>query len=162
MNQKMFMNLSGTNCLVPHINNPINPDHKIKLLFDTVHLLKCIRNNWINDAEKTLTYPNFCDHDLIMHTSFRNLITIYHMEKESILKEGFQLTWKSLFPNSIERQHVKLAMKVFDRTTVAALEVLGPHTDALDGQLERCSFIYQYYCEILEYCECEKYNKRFT
>ena len=91
VNQKMFMNLSGTNCLVPHINNLINPDHKIDLLFDTVHLLKCIRN-WINDAEKTLTYPNFSDHDLIMHATFRNLITIYHMEKESILKEGFQLT----------------------------------------------------------------------
>ena len=104
----MFMNLSGTNCLVPHINNPINPDHKIYLLFDTVHLLKCIRNNWINDAEKTLTYPNFCDHDLIMHASFRNLFTIYHMEKESIPKEGFQLTWKSLFPNSIERQNIFL------------------------------------------------------
>ena len=41
-----------------------------------------------------------------------NLITVYHMERESILKEGFQLTWKSLFPNSIERQNVKLALKV--------------------------------------------------
>ena len=108
VNRNFFMNLSGTNCLVPHINNPINPDHKIYLLFDTVHLLKCIRNNWINDAEKTLTYPNFSDHDLRMHASFRNLITIYHMEKESILKEGFQLTWKSLFPNSIERQNIFL------------------------------------------------------
>ena len=114
VNRKMFINLSGTNCLVPHINNPINPDHKIYLLFDTAHLLKCIRNNWINDAEKTLTYPNFSDHDLIMHASFRNLITIYHMEKESLLKKGFQLTWKSLFPNSIERQNVRLALKVFD------------------------------------------------
>ena len=124
VNRKMFMNLNGTNCLVPHINNPINPDHKIYLLFDTVHLLKCIINYWINDAEKTSTYPNFSDN---------NLITIYHMEKESIHKEGFQLTWKSLFLNSIERQNVKLALKVFDMTTVAALEVLGPQTDVLDN-----------------------------
>ena len=47
------------------------------------------------------------------------------MEKESILKEEFQLTWKSLFPNSIERQNVKLALKVLDMTTVAALEFLN-------------------------------------
>ena len=44
------------------------------------------------------------------------------MEKESILKDGYKLTWKSLFPNNIDRQHVKLALKVFDRTTIAALE----------------------------------------
>ena len=61
MNRKMFMNLSETNCLVPHITNPINPDHKSYLLFDTVHLLKCISDKWINDTEKTLTYPNFSD-----------------------------------------------------------------------------------------------------
>ena len=71
------MNLSGTNCLVPHINIHINPDHKMYLLFNTVHLFKCFRNSWINDAEKTLTYPNFSDNDLIMHGSFRSLITIY-------------------------------------------------------------------------------------
>ena len=78
-------------------------------------------NNITRQANRiqNLTYPNFSDNDHIMHASFRNLITIYHMEKESILKEGFQLTWKSLFPNSIERQNVKLALKVFDRTTVA-------------------------------------------
>ena len=135
----MFMKLSGTHCLVPHINNPINPDHQVYLLFDTVHLLKSIRNNWINDAEKTLTYPNFRDNDFIMHVSFRNLIIIYHMEKGSILKEGFQLIWKSLFPNSIERQNVKLALKVFDRTTVVALEVLG--TVALDNWKGTAFFI---------------------
>ena len=111
------------------------------LLVDTVHLLKCVRYNWFNDAEKTLTYPNFSDNDLIMHDSFRNLITIYHMEKESILKEEFQLTWKSLFPNGIERKNVKLALKVFDRTTVASLEVLGPQTDALDNWKGTASFI---------------------
>ena len=63
------------------------------------------------------------------------------MGKESILKEGFQLKCKSLFPNSIERQNVKLALKVFDRTTVAALEVLGPQTDALDNWNGTASFI---------------------
>ena len=103
------------------------------MLYNTVHLLKCIRNNWINDAEKTLTYPNFSDNDLIMHASFRNLITIYHMEKGSIFKEGFQQIWTSLFPNSIECQYVKLALKAFYMTTVAALEILGPQTDTLDN-----------------------------
>ena len=89
VNRKMFMNLSGTNCLVPHINNPINPDHEIYLLFDTVHLLKCIRINWINDAEKTLTYPNFSDHDLIMHASFVILLPYIIWRKNRYLKKDF-------------------------------------------------------------------------
>ena len=141
VNRKMFIDLAGTDHLVPYMNNPINNEHKIYLLFDTVHLLKCIRNNWINDAEKTFRFPNFCDNDVIMNASFSDLITIYHMEKDSTLKEGYQLTWKSLFPNSIERQNVKLALKIFDRTTVAALEVLGPQTDKMENWKGTAMFV---------------------
>ena len=116
---------------------------KPKMTYQNGKLIGNSGNNITRQANRiqTLTYPNFSDNDLIMHASFRNLITIYHMEKESILKEGFQLTWKSLFPNSIERQNVKLALKVFDRTTVAALEILGPQTDALDNWKGTASFI---------------------
>ena len=53
VNRKMFTELSGTGRLVPYIQNPINVDERIYILFDTVHLLKCIRNNWINDVEKS-------------------------------------------------------------------------------------------------------------
>ena len=50
----MFMNLiSGINCLVPHMNNPMNTLKNL-MLFDTEHLLKCNRNNWINDEENDL------------------------------------------------------------------------------------------------------------
>ena len=116
---------------------------KPKMTYQNGKLIGNSGNNITRQSNRiqTLTYPNFSDNDLIMHASFRNLITIYHMEKESILKEGFQLTWKSLFPNSIERQNVKLALKVFDRTTVAALEILGPQTDALDNWKGTASFI---------------------
>ena len=51
------MNLSETKCLVPHIT--IITDKKMFALFDTEHLLKCIRNIWVNDSEKTLTYHMF-------------------------------------------------------------------------------------------------------
>ena len=57
INRKMFMELSGTKTLVPFILNPVNKIERIYLLFDTVHLLKCIRNNWINEADKTFVYP---------------------------------------------------------------------------------------------------------
>ena len=142
VNRKMFMELSGTGRLVPYIQNPINVDEIIYILFDTVHLLKCIRNNWINDVEKNrFTFPDFSDNTVLLNAVFSDLINIYHMEKESILKDGYKLTWKSLFPNNIDRQNVKLAFKVFDRTTIAALEVLGPHTSKLQHWEGTAQFI---------------------
>ena len=47
INRKSFILLSGSETLKPFIINPLN-NEKIFLLFDTVHLLKCIRNNWLN------------------------------------------------------------------------------------------------------------------
>ena len=39
----------------------INPysQQKLFILFDSVHLFKCVRNNWLNqkDYDKTFTFP---------------------------------------------------------------------------------------------------------
>ena len=45
INRNSFKLLSGTNVLNPSIINPVNRDNKIYIIFDTVHLLKCVRNN---------------------------------------------------------------------------------------------------------------------
>ena len=121
-NRKMFMELSGTKTLVPFILNPVNKIDRIYLLFNTVHLLKYIRNIWINEADETFVYPSFTDSTSVMHVSFSNLIDLYHIEQANVLKDGYLLNWKALYPNAIERQNVKLALRIFDRTTVAALK----------------------------------------
>ena len=54
INRKMFIELSGSDSLLPYIVKPVNQIDRIYLLFDTVHLLKCFRNNWINQAAKHL------------------------------------------------------------------------------------------------------------
>ena len=108
INRKMFMELSGTKTLVPFILNPVNKIDRIYLLFDTVHLLKCIRNNWINEADKTFVYPSFTDSTSVMHASFSNLIELYHIEKANVLKDGYLLNWKALFPNAIETYFTRL------------------------------------------------------
>ena len=46
------------------------------------------------------------------------------MEKNLTIKQAYLLSWKYLYPNSIERRNVKLALKFFDRSTIAALESL--------------------------------------
>ena len=42
------MSLSGSDHLMPYIINPLNNIDKFIYLFHSVHILKCIRNNWIN------------------------------------------------------------------------------------------------------------------
>ena len=51
INRKMFKLLAGcfdVSDLPSSIPNPCKPDEQIFFLFDSVHILKCIRNNWIN------------------------------------------------------------------------------------------------------------------
>ena len=74
VNRKMFMKLSGTDHLVSFIMNPIHITQKIFLMFDTVHLLKCVRNNRINDIDQTFTYPDFDNCSFI-----RSACTIYYI-----------------------------------------------------------------------------------
>ena len=59
INRNAFTTLyNGT--LQPMIHNPVS-GRPLFFLFDTIHLMKCIRNNWLaqNDAEKNLSFsPN--------------------------------------------------------------------------------------------------------
>ena len=48
INRNSFKLLSGTDVSKPYIVNPVNRDDTIYVLFDTVHLLKCVRNNRIH------------------------------------------------------------------------------------------------------------------
>ena len=60
INLNCFKLLSGSDDLRLFIPNPVNPDYRIYILFDTVHLIKFIRNNWINlkNNQKTFYFPD--------------------------------------------------------------------------------------------------------
>ena len=48
------------NTLTPSVSHPNDSNRKLFLLFDFVHIIKSIRNNWHNlkDYDYTFTYPN--------------------------------------------------------------------------------------------------------
>ena len=60
INRNMFTEL-GNGELKPWIIHPCCSERKLFFLFDSVHLLKCIRNNWLgqSDSERTYCFPNF-------------------------------------------------------------------------------------------------------
>ena len=43
------------------VEHPCDPQRLLILFFDIVHIIKCIRNNWLNlkDNENTLIFPKF-------------------------------------------------------------------------------------------------------
>lgn len=118
----MFKKLSNSN----FIPNPSKTGKTIFLSYDFVHVMKNIRNNWFNlkNLDKTFVYPDF-ETGLIKYAKLSDVRKIYEAEKNSIIKKAYKLNFKTLFPNSFERQKVSLVDNLFHDTTIAALKDFG-------------------------------------
>lgn len=51
------------------------------LLYDTVHILKNIRNNWINPKNVTFHFPDFENPEIMKSADFSHIRELYHKEK---------------------------------------------------------------------------------
>ncbi|XP_045482104.1 uncharacterized protein LOC123686148 [Harmonia axyridis] len=122
INQTMFKKLSNSN----FIPNPSKTGKTIFLSYDFVHVMKNIRNNWFNlkNLDKTFVYPDF-ETGLIKYAKLSDVRKVYEAEKNSIIKKAYKLNFKTLFPNSFERQKVSLVDNLFHDTTIAALKDFG-------------------------------------
>ncbi|KAH8039520.1 hypothetical protein HPB51_007422 [Rhipicephalus microplus] len=123
---------------------PANPQQPLFHVVDTVHLLKCIRNNWLNqkDDDKSFLYPSFesCGSGEDQKASFTFLRKLYQSEQTKLAKVAYGLSYKALYPSHLERQNVKLVLKVFNSfvSSALSLEVQKLHLAALQ---ETATFI---------------------
>lgn len=62
----------------------------------------------------------------ILTASFSTLRELHSKEQGQLIKSAPTLTTKSLNPSNLERQNVKLALKIFSLSTAAALRACGP------------------------------------
>ena len=118
-----------------HPSNQIRP---LFFFFDTVHLLKCVRNNWLNikSAGKCISFPYFAFRNIsttpisteFPMASFASLKYLHDAECDSLVKFAYKLSFKALNPLTFERQNVKLALQVFNNFTAQALTFLGEKT----------------------------------
>jgi THAP domain/Transposase protein len=78
VNRNMFTALCGGS-LKPFVQHPCAEDRKLFFLFDSVHLLKCIRNNWLGqaDPENTFVYPEMFDANCKKEASLSSLRNLY-------------------------------------------------------------------------------------
>ena len=112
LNVSLFKSLTGSASLQLTCPNPSDPTRSIFLMFDPVHIVKCIRNNWINqkDTNTTFTFPSI-DHYFsetfpyhLSNASFKDLRNIYKSEQYSTAKIAHKLTAKVVWPSVLERQ----------------------------------------------------------
>lgn len=125
INRKMFEDLCGGE-LKPFIQNPHDPNLKLFFLFDTVHILKCIRNNWLNEKAQEFLLPSFEDFNSRHFAELQTIKEIYRSETNKIVKLAPTLSYKVLFPSSFERQNVNLVLNLFNEKTIAAIKTLKP------------------------------------
>ena len=95
---------------------------KIFLLFDTVHNLKNIYNNFLK--KKMFECPDFRG-EAIGTPCFDDIVELYHLELGKPVKMAHKLNEKMLHPSAIEKTNVSLADSLFHESTIAALEFYG-------------------------------------
>ncbi|KAJ6648097.1 hypothetical protein Bhyg_03322 [Pseudolycoriella hygida] len=118
VNQNVFSLLAPNGSF--SFKNPTYDDRTIHLLYESIHVFKNIRNNWLNqkDEEKSFFYPSIRDK--------------YHSEKRFMIKKAPKLSMKSLYPTNFERQKVSLALNVFHPMTIAALSQNNDNPDTAE------------------------------
>ena len=125
-----FVNPPKVSFVYPH---PSNTDRPLFFLFDSVHIFKCVRNNWLNqkNTEKNMIFPNFdlnCKYKnftSICKAPFTTLYELHKLEINHVLKYSYNLSLKALYPSNFERQNVKLVMQIFNDYVSTSLKTLG-------------------------------------
>ncbi|XP_037561685.2 uncharacterized protein LOC119440995 [Dermacentor silvarum] len=126
------MSLFGAPCKLQCVyRHPADSERPLFFLIDPVHLLKCVRNNWINqrNAGTCMFFPSPTgpsEKPPILTASFKTLRELHSKEQSQQIKSAPTLTTKALNPSNIERQNVMLALKIFNPSTAAALRTCGP------------------------------------
>ena len=97
-----------------------------------MHILKTIRNNWLNQQSdcKLFPYPDLdctsIDRSInplkTCHAPFRDIRMLFSLEV-CLAKFPPRLTLKSCYSSILERQNVKLVLKVVHESTIAALAI---------------------------------------
>lgn len=111
--------------------HPFDSKRPLFYMIDFVHLLKCIRNNWINQKNllQTLYFPNFFNPEIIQEASWSVLKKLQQQESENILKYGYGISLKALHPNNLERQNVKLVLQLFNQHVIEGIRIVANDDD---------------------------------
>ncbi|GFO27806.1 transposable element p transposase [Plakobranchus ocellatus] len=126
VNQSFFNTFHKSDPAFPWIaKSPVDNSKPLFLLYDTVHFIKNIRNNWVSEKSQTLDMPQLTPttsaEPSVISAKWTRLSELYAEESKTIVKLS-QLTKSSVSPSNIEKQKVSLALNVFSEKTSSALK----------------------------------------
>ena len=98
INRNVFTAICG-GILKPSIVHPLDSSRQLFFMFDSVHLLKSIRNNWINQIDQTFVFPRV--DGSTAKACFAHLKQLYDSERNAIAKLAPGLTFTALHPNNM-------------------------------------------------------------
>ena len=129
---------SDSNLFFEH---PVNHGKRTYMFFDTVHLIKNIRNNLLNG--KKFVFPEFSFNQLNIplhcsegYISWGDLYNIFDKDKElkGNLRKAPKLSYQALHPGN-NKQSVPLALALFQESTIAAAKSYFPNRQDIHGFL---------------------------
>lgn len=126
------------------IKHPLDENRKLFIIFDAVHILKCIRSNWERktDSNRIIVFPDLDNSENLLNAQYRHLELMYELEKNNLLKFGHTLSSKVLYPTNIQKQNVKLALKIFNDNNIIALKhIAQKKPEKFDDVSATCTFI---------------------
>ena len=100
------------------IINPYKPDARVYTMYDSVHLYKNFFFNLLNKKALSCQLPST---GTVVHAQFKHLQQLYKMEMGQDIKMAYRLTDRVIYPTSVERVNVQLAVAATHESTVAAL-----------------------------------------
>ena len=93
---------------------------KIYLLYDHIHLLKSIYNNWQTEKMQKLKFTHpIKNKEVTAHRS--DLIAIYKIENDSLCKLA-KLNEATIYSTNFKKQKVTLVLNIFNERNAALLD----------------------------------------
>ncbi|GBM22889.1 hypothetical protein AVEN_202151-1 [Araneus ventricosus] len=79
-------------------DHPADKSCPLFYVIDSVHILKCVRNNWLNKHKNDyyFYYPDFDTLKNVFTASLPSVRKLYDLECSSLLKFGYGLTHEAL------------------------------------------------------------------
>ncbi|KAI6648418.1 Transposable element P transposase [Oopsacas minuta] len=86
LNANLFKLLSPTSNLETCVPHPLDTCRPLYLIFDFVHIITTVRNNWINqiDSNHTFSCPSFVSYDYTLKVPFQDLRNLFKLEHNSV------------------------------------------------------------------------------
>ncbi|KAH8033731.1 hypothetical protein HPB51_015720 [Rhipicephalus microplus] len=106
--------------------HPHDPFRPLFFVLDSVHILKCIRNNCLNQRSRgtcmfSPDITKLSSDRQVFTASFGTLRKTHEEESNDLVRLALTLPVKALNSSNLERQHVKFTLKIFNLSNITTL-----------------------------------------